>query len=343
MEGRIFGLSKRTANTFALLNMEPGFNTEVFDRAIEELRRANLPTEDLCEVREKISRNIEADFGVWPYFIPNKPSLCGPLTILNCSYVDEELSLPLGFSIEASATRPTAFAKPYYIDPINSSRRCPGLFAVESYSDRRNWKYDLSFIGFRGHRPEKDGDFRDSKFCRAILLGRFESELVNRNRHRRIRFQVNEQFFYRDQTASRESRILANDESGYIHSLEESKFVLCPRGVGKNSIRFFEVLAKCNVPIYVGDKETKFPLDWLIDWNVACFRIPFEDILDGTYISHIENILASTVDAINVRRRYIFRIYHQFLAPERKAVFEQLVLLEAKRFLETMETGRTRY
>ncbi len=38
-------------------------------------------------------------------------------------------------------------------------------------------------------------------------------------------------------------------------------------------------------------------------------------------------------EEINLRRRYIFRIYHQFLSLERKPVFDQLVLLKTKELL----------
>lgn len=77
----------------------------------------------------------------------------------------------------------------------------------------------------------------------------------------------------------------------------------------------------------------RFPLDWIIDWSTACFRISAEEVADGSYRDRLDEILNSPLTEVNRRRAYIFRIYHQFMAPERKEVFEQLVLLRVRELI----------
>jgi len=52
----------------------------------------------------------------------------------------------------------------------------------------------------------------------------------------------------------------------YIDLIENSKFVLCPRGQGLNSIRFFEAISAGRIPILISN-DTKLPLSNIIDWS----------------------------------------------------------------------------
>src|SRR5258706_12122572 len=58
----------------------------------------------------------------------------------------------------------------------------------------------------------------------------------------------------------------------YVETLKESKFVLCPRGLGTSSIRLYETLALGRVPVILSDK-------WVApegpDW--AAFSLPVEE------------------------------------------------------------------
>lgn len=64
----------------------------------------------------------------------------------------------------------------------------------------------------------------------------------------------------------------------YLHIINDSKFVMCPRGVGLNSIRFFETLRMGRIPILIAD-DTKLPLDWTIKYENFIVRVPENDIL----------------------------------------------------------------
>ena len=59
----------------------------------------------------------------------------------------------------------------------------------------------------------------------------------------------------------------------YLQSILDSQFVLCPRGGGLNSARFFEALALGRIPILIGD-ETKLPLQDQIDYDRFVVRVP---------------------------------------------------------------------
>jgi Exostosin family len=318
-------------------------SSSVLQAAVDDLRAHKLPTDRLQTVLADIQRAevSGADPSApEPYFIPNDLSRCSPTSVLNYNPEDEELDLPAGFAIQAAASKPHSFAKPYYIDPINDARRCKGLFALANYVDRMTWTFDLSFVGWRGKRNDnaERGLLADPSNTRSIFLDLFAAEFLGRP-EARIKWHLNDRFYYSDRLVSHAERQRRNEITGYIQSIADSRFVLCPRGCGPNSIRFFETLARANVPIFFGGKATKLPLDWLIDWEKACFRISCEQIVDGSWVQRVEEIVATPLDEVNRRRRYIFEVYHQFLAPERKRVFEQLVLLEARRLLIAEAAG----
>lgn len=54
--------------------------------------------------------------------------------------------------------------------------------------------------------------------------------------------------------------------------LNDSQFVLCPKGRGLNSIRFFEALAYQRIPILISD-DLKLPLENIIDYDKYCVRL----------------------------------------------------------------------
>ena len=317
------------------MSLIPPWNCLNLARA--DIAARGIPTDEIDAILADIGNGSGGDPlppELEPYFIPNDLSLCTATSILNCSHVDRELDLPAGFSIEAAATRRNAFGKPYYIDPVKAVRRCAGLFALERFEDLDSWEYDLAFIGHKGKYSERGryGLLADTSNTRFIFLEAFAQDYLSAS-PARIHFRCNEEFFFADPTETAEQRERRNMATSYIGSVRDSRFVLCPRGGGPNSIRFFETLACANVPVYIGDRATKFPLDWVIDWSQMCFRISCEEVADGSYRERLDEILATPLSEVNRRRRYIFRIYHQFLAPERKEVFEYLVLLRTRQLL----------
>lgn len=69
----------------------------------------------------------------------------------------------------------------------------------------------------------------------------------------------------------------------YIDTMGESKFILCPRGIGPASLRLYETIEAGRVPVVISDEWVEPPQ---IDWSFAV-RIPEQDI------AHIPSILAN--------------------------------------------------
>jgi len=72
--------------------------------------------------------------------------------------------------------------------------------------------------------------------------------------------------------------------SSYKKSIEKCKFVLCPRGRGSNSIRFYEALNFGKIPILISD-NTKLPLTSKIKYSEFSIKIPEKNF------SKIENYI----------------------------------------------------
>jgi len=299
----------------------------VLDQAVQELKSRGVEPLELLSIREDVEwRMREPHRGDVPQFIPCDLRLCARNTIVNYWHKDQELVVPAGYVIQPSATRPESFAKPYYIDPVAGRRRCKGLFALERYHDRQDWLFDLSFVG---NRRSKDS-------LRGSFLEALQSDFIPQAASLRLWIKLNDHFFF-DERITPERHDELNARNRYIEAIRDSKFVLCPRGNGTTSIRFFETLAACNVPIFIGGSSTKFPLDWIINWDAAVFRISEKEVNNGGFVGILTEVLDLPTSEINARRRYIFRVYHQFLSPERKPVFEILVWLRAAEMLMVEE------
>lgn len=73
-------------------------------------------------------------------------------------------------------------------------------------------------------------------------------------------------------------------ETVYIGSMKKSWTVLCPRGMGSSSVRFYETLCMGRIPIHISD-EYILPFADEIDYSEFCINIPESAIdLIGTII-----------------------------------------------------------
>lgn len=129
----------------------------------------------------------------------------------------------------------------------------------------REIKYALSFIG------------EWSEF-RAEVLERLSGA------PRPVYFRLRESFFHRgylqfnggkpvpDEPAAVKRRL----REEFIDVSRQSKFVLCPRGYGLNSFRFFESLSLGVPPILVSD-DCALPFADAVDYEKFCFRVEAGD------------------------------------------------------------------
>jgi hypothetical protein len=93
----------------------------------------------------------------------------------------------------------------------------------------------------------------------------------------------------------------------YLRLLENTKFILCPRGKGLNSIRFFESLRLGRIPVFLSD-DAKLPLENIIDYNQFIVRVPEADAERADeYIqawSSSHDLVQASARASQVSRQY---------------------------------------
>ena len=65
-------------------------------------------------------------------------------------------------------------------------------------------------------------------------------------------------------------------QNKFVEITCNSKFVLCPRGYGRNSFRFYEVLNLGCIPIYVWDDIEWLPYE--INYEKFCISINIKDL-----------------------------------------------------------------
>jgi Exostosin family len=75
----------------------------------------------------------------------------------------------------------------------------------------------------------------------------------------------------------------------YNEILNESEFVLCPRGFGASSFRLFEVMRAGRVPIIISDKWIAPPLG---DWNSFSIRVNESNVSDIPRLVHNNRCMA---------------------------------------------------
>jgi hypothetical protein len=93
----------------------------------------------------------------------------------------------------------------------------------------------------------------------------------------------------------------------YVNHLLDSKFVLCPRGVGVSSMRLFEVLAMGRVPVIIGD-------DYILPegprWSDCSIRVIETDI------PRLPDILSNAESLWPMMAEAAADAYHRWFSPD---------------------------
>lgn len=111
------------------------------------------------------------------------------------------------------------------------------------------------------------------------------------------------------------------NQNTFINTTVNSKFALAPRGYGRSSFRFFEILKLGTIPIYLWND-----LDWLpfkdeIDYNKLCINIHYSQLKD------LENILLNiTENDYNNMLNYYDSIKHLFTV---EGLYDKIIKLES--------------
>lgn len=103
--------------------------------------------------------------------------------------------------------------------------------------------------------------------------------------------------------------------------IRESRFVLCPRGIGASSIRVFEAMRAGRVPVIVSDAWLEPPVG---DWTRFSLRIPEARVVDIPAVCRAYEGRAAEMG------RAAREAYHTYFAPERfiDSVIAQMLVLE---------------
>jgi hypothetical protein len=86
--------------------------------------------------------------------------------------------------------------------------------------------------------------------------------------------EVKEKYFWNYNFTSEE---MFYEKTKYITNLVNSKFILCPRGAGHNSARFFEAIWFGRIPILISD-NVQLPLETFIPWDDLIVRVSEKDM-----------------------------------------------------------------
>ncbi len=99
----------------------------------------------------------------------------------------------------------------------------------------------------------------------------------------------------------------------FVENIIESDYTLCVRGLGNNSVRFFETLCCGRIPIFVNTDST-LPFDHLIDWKKLCVWVEEKDIdkIADSVVEFHNNI--SENDFIDLQKK-LREIWEEYLTP----------------------------
>ena len=109
--------------------------------------------------------------------------------------------------------------------------------------------------------------------ARAIL-GLLNSKIIKTN----LRLKAN--FAFGPEGQLNTGKTTQTDEDfrkSFVNNILESDYTLCVRGIGNNSIRFYESLCCGRIPVFV-NTDCALPFDFLIDWKNLCVWVEEKDI-----------------------------------------------------------------
>lgn len=98
----------------------------------------------------------------------------------------------------------------------------------------------------------------------------------------------------------------------YEKIIKESRYILCPRGDGNQSLRFYETLSAGRVPVLI-DSHIKLPLQEFIDYSKFTVTLKLKDSIKtwDKIINEFENEHADNFDDMSKK---IVEIYEKYLS-----------------------------
>ncbi|RYE05256.1 MAG: hypothetical protein EOP33_06905 [Rickettsiaceae bacterium] len=99
----------------------------------------------------------------------------------------------------------------------------------------------------------------------------------------------------------------------FINNILESDYTLCVRGIGNNSIRFFETLCCGRIPLFV-NTDSVLPFDHVIDWKKKCLWVEEKDI-DNIGIAVSRFHCNTSADDYQQMQSELRNIWIEYLSP----------------------------
>jgi glycosyltransferase involved in cell wall biosynthesis len=248
----------------------------------------------------------EADFFVFPYLLDELIESAGVQSVaawlkqlpyyagaaerhlfMTLHDSSEPFGMPSCFfraSIKPSANDSKAYALPYPVD--NFQDRC--------HFEPARIRYDVSFVGFIG-------DAVSGPVRRAVVASLQQSSLL------RAHVSVSERFHGFEEPDVRLQR-----RELFVDSLASSWLVICPRGAGENSYRFFETLSMGRIPVLLSD-DCLLPFEESIDYDSIVLKIP-EHAADRTAEILHQWLAAQTRESLIERCKKARKVWEQYLA-----------------------------
>lgn len=99
----------------------------------------------------------------------------------------------------------------------------------------------------------------------------------------------------------------------FVENILESDYTVCVRGLGNNSIRFFETICCGRIPVFVNTDST-LPFSDVIDWKKLCVWVEEEDIDRISERLAIFHAAISDEDFIKLQEQ-LRNIWEEYLSP----------------------------
>jgi hypothetical protein len=96
----------------------------------------------------------------------------------------------------------------------------------------------------------------------------------------------------------------------FVSNIIESDYTLCVRGIGNNSVRFYESLCCGRIPVFV-NTDCVLPFDFKIDWKSLCIWVEEKDIdnIDKIVFDYHNNITNQDFIELQKKLRLIWEEY----------------------------------
>jgi hypothetical protein len=196
-------------------------------------------------------------------------------------------------------------------------------------------KSPIPTIGFCGYAPPLAVKSRKAKIIGILklianytgVIKRYPAQASHSYRARAIiglcrakkvktNFKLKSQFAFGPEGQLNTGKTGESDEvfrRSFVNNILESDYTLCVRGIGNNSVRFYESLCCGRIPVFV-DTDCVVPFDFKIDWKCLCVWVEEKDIDNIEKIVYDFHHNISNEDFIELQKK-LRLIWEEYFSP----------------------------